>query len=159
MNIALSILWLIVTIGCICLVVLSHMAMNAWTTKRNVVVPDGITHCAVALDTLVSVEHDNCCFVGDTLTASRYVESLDMVVNPTPTPYLNVCKGFCTNGAINDTTCKDDIGQAAFDRCILLTIPKDGCLGVAMPVAALGISYFYGNSATNAACKDTRPCK
>jgi hypothetical protein len=158
MNPGLFILWVIVVVLLVVLVFMSYKAVRAWFNEQVVIVPDRTGPCIIAFDALPQLNELQCCFVGETLTASRYVQSLNMVVNPIAVGYLEVCQGFCTNGINTDgTSCVNGIGQSDFEKCILISEPRN-CTGPAMPVAALGATFFYPNSATSVSCLDQRPC-
>lgn len=164
MNVGLFLLWALVILALIVFVVLSVSGMKRFIDSRASTIVPGETRCVVPFDSVPDVSTLPCCFIGERLTASRYVPSLDLVVNPVAVPYLPVCEGFCRNGTEVDSTaptrvrCVNGNGQAAFDRCVALAAPRNNCRGVAMPVAALGTTFFYPNSATAAACQDARPC-
>ena len=159
MNIWVVLLWILVIVAVVILVVLSTTAITNWVRHNSTVEPAG-TKCTPPIDRLIPLEGLPCCMSGPTLTASRYIPSLDLVVNPMAVPYIQACQGFCGEGVVTDngvTRCVNGIGQAAFVSCVDATQPVD-CRGASYPIAALGATYFYANSATNAACTLTRPC-
>lgn len=163
MNIALLLLWLLVGIGVVILVVIAALAMKGWVTTRSIITLESIGHCVKPFNTLPQVP-DLCCVIGGRLTASRYVEELDLVVNPNPIPYVAACSGFCTNGVITTgtppvATCRDGVGKEKFDNCVMLAKPVN-CTDPAEPVAALGTTYYYPAAATAAFCPvaTRQPC-
>jgi hypothetical protein len=159
MNIGLIILWGIVIIFLIILIIVSIDAMYKYIKSKVITIPPNIQECAVAFDLLPDISTLNCCYIGESLTASKYVPSINMVVNPIPVYYLSVCENFCINGYnINTQTCNDNAGLESFNNCISISKPN-GCIGVSLPVAASGVTYYYPSAATNQNCTDERPCK
>lgn len=133
--------------------------MIKYTQSKVIKPPPNVQECAIAFDLLPDISNLNCCYIGDSLTASKYVPSINMVVNPIPIYYLSVCKNYCINGFNENTgTCNDNAGLNAFNDCISISKP-DGCIGVSLPVAADGIRYYYPSAATNQTCSFERPCQ
>lgn len=168
MNVPLEYLWIIVIILLIAFVIYSVIGISNWTNAEVVVIPPTNLACAVAFDQLPSVTGTPCCYVGGSLTESRYMSTLDLVVNPVPSGYLSICQQFCTNGVTSSgINCvagtagsgggSSDGGQAKLQACIAKTQPVN-CASPAMPVAALGNTYFYPHAATDVTCQDRRPC-
>lgn len=158
MNIGLGLIWALVVVGIIVLFILALRAMRTWTQTRSIIVDPVEGKCLVPLDTVPSVSGLPCCYVGGNVTSRRYLPTYDIVVGPTEVPYLQACQGFCTNGVTADgTQCVGGVGQTAMDQCINRARPRN-CKGLAMPVAASGTTPFFTNAATNASCRDTRPC-
>ena len=158
MNVPLVILWTIVMITAVILLVTVSLYAHKLREDLTIQSEEIIGVCTINYETMIDVTDNPCCIVGTSLTASKYVPEIDLVVNPVEIPYLPVCTGFCELGVQADgMTCVDGQGQPSFDRCITLSTPKD-CQGVTMPVAYSGTTAYYPNSATNDACLKTATC-
>ena len=133
------------------------MAMYSYLNSPSVVPPSGVSTCNIDFNSLPSVEKYNCCVIGNVTTSSRYLPELDMVVNPIAVDYQSVCNQFCTEGKVGNN-CNNNIGQQKYQNCISKSMPVNSCSGYSMPVAVLGKTYYYPNSATNQSCQNTVPC-
>ena len=124
---------------------------------RTVIV-DPRRPCVRSTDQLVNISQRNCCCIGGQQTDLRYVPSLDVVVSPGPTYYLDACAAFCQDGNFDPTTKTCRTGSSdRFVSCVNLTRPIN-CDSPAMPVAVDGIEFFYVHSATNAECQASGAC-
>jgi hypothetical protein len=114
--------------------------------------------CVRATNQLIDISKLECCCLGGQQTDLRYVPSLDVVVSPGPTYFLDACAGFCQNGNYNPTseTCQNGPSQR-FQSCVNLTRPIN-CTSPAMPVAVNGIQFYYIHSATNQECPASAAC-
>lgn len=114
--------------------------------------------CTRATDELVNVSQLECCCIGGQQTDFRYIESLDVVVSPGPTYFLDACAGFCKNGNYDPTTERCQSGSSEkFQSCANLTRPVN-CDSPAMPVGVDGIEFFYVHSATKEECPTSAAC-
>lgn len=114
--------------------------------------------CVRATNQLIDVSQLECCCLGGQQTDLRYIKSLDVVVSPGPTYYLDACAGFCENGNYNPVTEMCRTGSSVkFASCADLTKPVD-CDGSAMPVAVSGIEFFYVHTATKEECPSSAQC-
>ena len=132
------------------------VSINKLKTSANTLLDLSLQPCTPDLNNLPIV-NNNCCLVGNTITSSRYIESLDLVVNPISIPYKKVCSGFCKDGLQKEDICLNGTGQTEYNNCINLTEPKN-CTSISTPVAALGTTYYYANSAGNSTCLNTVVC-
>src|SRR5205085_6806457 len=108
----------------------------------NVVIPTSVEYCNNVVQDLPNVSKLGCCIIDGQLTSSKYFEELNVVINPVPKYYLDVCKGFCTDGYNSiDGTCINGVGEYDFANCIRASEPG-GCYGVAQPVAISGINPY-----------------
>lgn len=114
--------------------------------------------CVRSTNQLIDISQFECCCLGGQQTDFRYIKSLDVVVSPGPTYYLDACAAFCENGNYNPTTeiCRTG-SSTKFTSCINMTRPVD-CDGTAMPIAVDGIEFFYVHSATKEDCVNTATC-
>nr|QBK90762.1 MAG: hypothetical protein LCPAC201_00630 [Pithovirus LCPAC201] len=114
--------------------------------------------CVRSTNQLIDVSQLECCCLGGQQTDLRYIKSLDAVVSPGPTYYLDACAGFCENGNYNPVTETCRTGSSTkFTSCANMTKPVD-CDGTAMPVAVVGIEFFYIHSATKEECVNSAAC-
>lgn len=142
MNIPFVILWVIVIILMILFIIFSSLALVKYNDAKQVI--DTFKEkCTVAYDTLPDISNANYCFIGDTLTSSKYVKELNMIVNPNPIYYLDVCKQYCIEGFSDG--CVNGNGQENFNNCVNISKPKN-CFGLSMPVAVSGTILYYPNS-------------
>lgn len=159
MNLPLILIWLIVIGSIVLIVYLSLTAMKQWNKNNVVVIDNTVSKCAPAFETLIPLESLQCCAVNGNVTANRYVKEVNMVVSSVASNYKQACAGFCKAGVNkSDTTlCVDGDGQADYTACLTRLKPQN-CIGISMPVAKNGITYFYGFSATEASCQTKKPC-
>jgi len=79
-----------------------------------------------------------------------------MILAPFSTYFMDVCVGFCPDGAFNPSTqtCNttDQTALNNFNNCVNLLKPKQ-CQGSAMPIAVSGSTYYYGFEAGNKDCE------
>ncbi len=114
--------------------------------------------CQRSYDDLVDVSGDPCCLIGGEPTAFKFVKSLNLVVSPVPTFYLDACKGFCQDARIDSTGAACLSGSSkAFLQCTALTKPQN-CVDAGMPIAHVGTQFYYAHSATDALCQQTGNC-
>jgi hypothetical protein len=145
-NLPLNFLWIFVVIV---FLVLTTLVILYLDTNHK---------CNVPIESVPNISDNLCCFVGTTITASRYVPELNMVVNPVAIPYLPVCQGFCTNGVLADgVTCVSGIGQDEFNLCMIRSAPVD-CDALSLPVAYAGLTPYYPFAATEASCERKGLC-
>ncbi len=157
-NSALIILWVIVIIFLIILVSVSIAAMHNYRKAVNVIIPPEVPFCEKLITGLPDVKNLQCCVISGQLTPNKYYEELNLVINPVPTYYLDVCKGFCVDGYnYIDNNCINGVGDVDFLNCVKASEPKD-CYGNSQPVAISGINPYYVYSATNAICGETQKC-
>lgn len=124
------------------------------TTQDSIINYNG--NCTRATNQLIPVNNLPCCYSGGMPTPYKYITELNVVVSPSPTPYLAACSGFCANGLYNGEQClTGDSDQ--FTKCINLAKPVQ-CTGTAMPVGISGTTYYYIKSATNDECQKTGSC-
>jgi hypothetical protein len=117
-------------------------------------------HCTPNLSTLPDLSSDLCCVIFGELTSNKYLSSLNLVVSLEPSPYLDVCAGFCTEGYSSSLgTCigdiASDIGQ--FNQCVSAIKPVN-CSDESNPVASSNGQYMYGNTATLVLCPTQTNC-
>lgn len=125
---------------------------------KDITVLVGGGKCTPSLDTLTDVSTYQCCVQGGLTTSSRYVPDLDMVLDTSPIYYVNVCQGYCLNGFANGNCINPTFGEEElFNECLNKLRPVD-CIGSAMPVGSLGITYYYAQSVTDADCTVTDVC-
>jgi len=131
---------------------------NKIASAKNISVIANVSDCTPALNTLLDISSDQCCVQGGITTSSRYVPSLNMVLNTTPQYYITVCQGYCTNGFVNNqcvnTTFQE---QENYNTCVNELIPTN-CTGSAMPVGVVGTTYYYAQNVTNENCTTTAVC-
>lgn len=158
MNTSVNLLWGLVILSTIILIVLASLYMIRWSEELNISVFSSSNKCVVSADSVPDITNDLCCYVGTEPTASRYVPSINIVVNPVAIPYLPVCQGFCTEGFYADgLTCVDGVGQSEFNRCMQIATPID-CEGLSLPVAYAGSTPYYVFAATESSCPIKGPC-
>lgn len=151
-NVPLNFLWVFIVITFIILTIIVIAYLIRWSNGLEVLAVDTRKDCVVPIGSVPDITNNLCCFVGTTITASKYVPQINTVVNPVPTPYLPVCQGFCTNGVLADgMTCVDGVGQSEFNACINRSAPID-CNAIALPVAYAGNRPYYAFAATEASC-------
>lgn len=158
MNLGLVILWIIVVLCLFCLVGVSIYDLKTVHAAKQISILTTNNACTVSTDKLIDVSSLDCCVQGGVVTASKYVSSLDMVVNPAATYYLDVCVGYCPDGYVGTKCVNASYGQqTAFDNCVKV-LQLLNCRGSAMPVGISGTTIYYGHSATNADCLQTTTC-
>ena len=156
-NVALICLWIIVFILLVVFIMVNVVSMYKYRSLIEVA-PSPTEQCAVAYENLPSVKESGCCVVAGNITPSKFLPELNLVVNPAPKYYLDVCKNFCTDGFNSETNkCLSDNGAIDFDKCVLASQPKD-CIGVSMPVAADDLNYYYPYEATSINCTEFTNC-
>lgn len=153
--VTLVIVVIVVLIG---LTIITILVIRQEETAGPGPVIDPMRPCVRSTNQLVNVSQLDCCCVGGEQTDLRYIKSLDVVVSPGPTYFLDACAGFCQNGNYNPTTeeCRTGSSQR-FKSCVDLTKPVD-CDSPATPVAVNGIEFFYVHSASMEECKASAPC-
>lgn len=157
MNIAIFILYIFVVFAIVLLLYLGYSYGTKITAVKTTKAA-APSNCTITDAQSIDISSLPCCVVGGITTGSRYVESLDMVVSPTPTPYLSVCKGFCPDSYAGGVCGNTSYGEiSAFNDCVNRLKPNN-CLGVAMPVAHVGAVPYYAVSATNITCQTTNIC-
>ena len=158
MNGGLLTLWIIVIILIIIFIVLNILTIITYKNTTAIVIPTGVLPCSETHGNLTSISDLKCCVISGTTTQNKYFPDLNLVVNPNPIYYLDVCKNFCVNG-YNELTnsCFDDVGLNDFNNCVKASQPTD-CIGVSKPVAISGLTYYYPYSATNNICLDQVAC-
>lgn len=159
MNIYIELLWIILIILIIIFIILNFITINKFYDSKEVVSIKQNSNCYVATNLLPNIENDKCCYKGNTITSSRFVPELNMVVNPVSIPYLNVCIEYCGyNGYDTEKKqCIDEEKQKELENCIKISKPIN-CVGYSMPVAILNTTYYYPNSATDINCLETTNC-
>jgi hypothetical protein len=156
-NIALYLLWAVIIIEIIGIVIYSYLGVQKWETTNTVIVPT-TGKCTPAFNSLPDITNLQCCEINGQITSNRYDAAINMVVANSATPYLTACEGFCTNGLNSSTQqCQDGVGQADFETCVQRLQPR-ACIGIAMPIAHVGLTYYYGYQAGAAACPTQVAC-
>jgi hypothetical protein len=155
---------LIVIAIVIFLVVLGLLIFNN-TTRVIIGTSNGIAnsnHCEGNISTLPNLSSDLCCVIFGQLTSNKYLSSLNLVVSLEPSPFLDVCAGFCSQGydSIN-MTCLGDIASdtGQFNQCVSNTsntIAK--CSDASNPVATSNGQYMYANSVGTVLCPVFQAC-
>lgn len=156
MNIPLTLLWMLVIVFAIVFVVISSLYINKKKQDLEIVVVSETTECRIP-PSAINIETSPCCVVGSTKTASRYARQINMVVNPIPVPYLEVCQGYCKDGVTAEGKCYNENGQTEYDNCISISAPHN-CNSISMPVAFSGITPYYPSSAGDSLCLSTTIC-
>jgi hypothetical protein len=158
MNLGLLLLWIIVFLCLVCYICVSISDLKTFHCAKQITLLNTNDICTVSTEKLIDVSSLPCCVQGGQITASKYVQSIDMVVNPHPTYYLDVCVGYCPNGYVGNQCVNVSYGkQTAFDNCVSILQPLN-CRGSAMPVGISDTTLYYGHSATNADCLQTTTC-
>lgn len=158
LNVSLIILWIIVILLVIVLITISAAAMYNYRQSINIIIPSNIKNCETITDGLPDVSKLECCVISGELTANKFYPDLNLVINPIPLYYLDVCKEFCVDGYNSiDNICINGVGDNDFLKCINASEPKN-CYGISFPVGISGMNSYYVNSATNAKCNETRKC-
>jgi hypothetical protein len=158
MNVSLIILWVVVVCCLVVLIAVSTLDIKKVSATKQITIVSLTNACTAATDSLIDVTSLECCVQGGQVTASKYVPSLDMVVNPTATYYLNVCAGYCPDGYVGGQCVNATYGQQTiYNNCVKELQPLN-CRGSAMPVGISGTTLYYGQSATNADCQQTTVC-
>lgn len=158
LGVVIAIILIIITI-LFFIIIISRIVENN-SVNNPVVVP---STCTVAINTVPDISDLDCCKIGGELTPFKYMgvinnTTYDMVVAPTPTPWEDVCVGFCTYGIVASTQqCSDGQGGTSstdtsnYNRCKSQLQPTNAaCLG--NPIAASGVNLYYGHSATSNEC-------
>lgn len=150
---------IVLIIFIIILLITSFLAIYSYYISKETTLPPNQSNCQVATNLLENITNLYCCYIGNTITSSKYVPSLNMVVNPVSIYYLDVCQEFCGTEGINDdkTECINPIYQQEFEGCINLSKPQN-CIGLSMPVAINGLTYYYSNSAGPESCQIQKEC-
>lgn len=156
MYIGESILWILVIVLSVIVIVMVIIYLMRHLEAIDVSIADVRETCQTS-STAPDIGSLPCCRIEGNLTSFRYVPSIDMVVSPSPRPYISVCEGFCTVGIGTDGQCHGGIGQDEYDQCVALSQPN-GCIGTVRPVARIGTQSYYPFAATQASCLDTDPC-
>jgi len=155
MNLPLFALWVCVVVAFVVLIYFFVGYMQRWIVQSSNSVVSSSGPCTINTGNITDVSTALCCTQGQILTPNRYSPSLNMVVSPTPIPYLTVCQGFCAQGVeANGVTCLNGDGQVAFQTCMELAMPKN-CQSLSMPVAHVGPTFYYVQAATDASCPAT----
>lgn len=154
-------LWIILIIIFI-IIIIGLIYYFTRTPTQNKPIPWPNTNCEVATNLLQSLEGIPCCNPNGLLTNQRFVPQLNLTVQPSPTDYVSVCNGYCSNGiSIPDNSPAGYHCQTGpsdnFVNCLDQLKPKN-CIGPAMPVAYDGIVYYYGFAVGNQGCQTTAPC-
>lgn len=136
---------LIFIILCIILLIVSFTSQSSYTSGTSYTTE--VPTCSISYETSIDVTDLPNCSIGGYLTASKYVEQLNMTVNPIQTYYLNVCAQYCSSG-FDESSCINGNGQQDFDNCIAISMPN-GCDGLSMPVAISGTTFYYPYGAGN----------
>ena len=95
MNLGILGVWLILIFLTFVLFYIIVIYRNRWLSETEVVVVKTSNGCSVSPSTVPNVSSRPCCYIGTTVTASKYSPELNLVVNPVAIPYLPVCQGFC----------------------------------------------------------------
>lgn len=156
MNTPLILLWSLVVIFAILFIIVFSLYINKLKTDVELVTEDAVNDCSIP-PSAENIQFEPCCVVGNSITASRYSRELNMVVNPVAIPYLEVCQGYCVQGVTAEGKCFNGEGQNEYDNCIQISTPVN-CNGIALPVAYVGITAYYPNSAGDALCTNTISC-
>lgn len=158
-NIYLNILFISILFLSILFIIISILAIYYYYNSKQTILPPSESICIVSNDLLINISDYYCCFVGNTITSSKYIPSLNMVVNPVSIPYLNVCIEYCGISGIDEskTLCNNIIYQEDFEKCIEISKPIN-CVGLSMPVAVSGINYYYPNAAGQSSCQIQKEC-
>jgi hypothetical protein len=161
MNVPFLLFYIITIIILFIFILISSLSLYNWI-KYDKINNVPFEDCSKpSFETLIDISKLKCCVIGGYITSKRYISSIDMVVDNVATPYLKVCKEFCSNEVIienNKIKCVDPNKQVDFDSCVEL-LNNDKCKKiVAMPIAHNGITYFYAFSATDSICKKTEEC-
>jgi len=152
MNLGVLGVWIILIILTFIFVYLISLYNIRWSSETEVIIVNPSTSCSVSPSSVPSVSGRLCCYIGTTVTASKYSPQLNMVVNPVAIPYLPVCQGFCSQGVLSDgMTCVDGIGQQEFNDCMQISTPV-GCQALVLPVAYSGTTPYYPFASTEASC-------
>lgn len=157
-NISLIIIWVIVISLLIILIVISAFAMYNYRKTLIINIPPSVQSCEKIVTGLPNVDDLPCCVISGELTANKFYADLNLVINPVPLYYLNVCKQFCIDGYNSiDNNCINGIGDEDFLKCVNASEPKE-CYGISKPVAISRLNQYYVNSPTDAICKESRTC-
>ncbi len=182
MNVSLIILFIIAVILIVLLIILNITGMTAWAQQRETVIIENTDLCIRPLDQLIAIDRTQniCCYNNGALTGAYFVDTeingqkLGFSTIPVSTYYINVCREYCSNGyTVNENGTIQCEGETATgpqtvtaNNCVDLIEPilPDGqpCRGSAMPIAALGITYYYALHADTplgiAGCQNLGPC-
>jgi len=157
-NKPLNILWGLIILALIILTILVILFIVRWINELDVFVFEKTDNCVLNTNIIPNISDELCCYIGTAVTASKYVPSIDMVVNPVAIPYLPVCQGYCKEGVLSDgITCVDQIGQIEFNNCMNISTPID-CIGLSLPVAYAGTTAYYPHAATESSCLTKGKC-
>jgi len=147
-------------------IILIAIAVLILTIKPNTITTGGeagvvpVKHCVISPSDLPNLTSANCCVIFGSLTNSKFLSSLNLVVSPVATNYLDVCSGFCRNGLDTSTIkCNGGTNQenSLLESCIQASKPVN-CNDLSQPVAIDGITYLYPSSAGNQLCLQTAQC-
>jgi hypothetical protein len=123
------------------------------------------THCTN--NNLPDLSNDLCCVIFGTLTGNKYLSNLNLVVSLTPTNYLDVCTGFCTQGYDSSISmCNGNITQdnIQFQNCVNASNPTlpdangNTCSDVSRPIAVTNSNYLYPFATGFTLCPTTSLC-
>lgn len=155
---------LLIILAIILIIVLSILIfynnIRVVVTGSNAGVVTSTTHCTPATSTLPDLSFQQCCVIFGTLSSNKYLSSLNMVVALQPTPYLDVCSGFCSEGYNPGTSgCNGNIASdnTQFANCVAASAPK-GCSDQSFPVAINNGQYMYAYSASSILCPAVQNC-
>lgn len=156
MNKSIKSFYILIFFLIIVTIIITILAIYNYYIQKETIYPNTENLCIVAIDLLPTVSNQ-CCYIGGTATGSRYVEEINMIVNTIAIPYLDVCIQYCGIEGVNEdkTKCinqENEANQEAFDTCVNISKPIN-CIGYSMPVAVLGNTYYYPNSAYNEGCE------
>jgi len=117
--------------------------------------------CESNTNNIIDISGDDCCQFNNTVSSYKYIPQLDLMVAPFPTPYIQVCVGFCPTQDFNSKsqTCNSSnpVIVEDFDTCVKILKPN-GCTGVANPIARSNGILYYGFEAGNASCTTLCNC-
>jgi hypothetical protein len=118
------------------------------------------THCTPSASTLPDLSFSLCCVVFGNLSSNKYLSNLNLVASFTPTPYIDVCAGFCTQGF--DSTNQKCLGNITSDdtqfaNCVNAT-KTNNCDDSSNPIATSNGIYMYASSAGTVLCPTTSIC-
>jgi hypothetical protein len=161
MNLYIILLWIFVII-----VIVSTIGYVSYTTyyeSQNLglsttVIP--ASTCTKSISDLENLTDTTCCINTDGIVTNLKYDAInDITVAPFPTSWIDVCVGFCDQGATYDRTLNNcSFGNTgSFNKCKTLIEPQN-CNGNAMPIAASGTILYYGYSAGNSLCDSCCVC-
>ena len=147
---------IIVAIALLIIFTVVSIQQAAAENRKNPIVDQ--QPCVKSTDELIDISKLPCCCQNEFQTDRRYISTLNVVVAPSPTSYLDACAGFCDNADYNASTETCLTGSSTnFTACINLTKPVN-CSDSAMPVAVDGVQPYYVHSATQDECPTSANC-